>query len=42
MKNGKIKQVISHLKEDKKDFKEQIKDDQKLAKQLKVKKKEKR
>lgn len=38
-KNGTVKKVLSHLKEDKKEFKEQIRDDAKLAKQLKKKKK---
>jgi len=33
-KNSKIKKVIAHLKDDKKEFKEQIKDDSKLMKQL--------
>ncbi len=35
---GAVKKVLSHIKEDKKEFKEQIKDDNKLAKQLKSKK----
>lgn len=34
MKNGEKKKVLKHLKEDKKEFKEQIKDDQKLKKVL--------
>ena len=34
MKNGDKKKVLKHLKEDKKEFKEQIKDDQKLKKML--------
>jgi hypothetical protein len=34
-----VKKVLSHLKEDKKEFKEQIADDNKLAKKLKGKKK---
>ncbi len=38
-KNGKIKKVISHLREDKKEFREQIKDDTKLMKSLKKGKK---
>lgn len=33
-KNGTIKKVISHLKEDTKEFKEQIADDKKLKKEL--------
>lgn len=36
MKNM-IKKVLGHLKEDKKEFKEQIAEDRKLAKQLKGK-----
>ena len=36
-KNGKIKKVLKHLKEDKKEFREQIRDDAKLVKQLKKK-----
>jgi hypothetical protein len=39
MKNGKMKKVMSHLKEDTKEFKEHIKDDKKLVKQLKKGKK---
>lgn len=37
MKNGQKKKVLKHLKEDTKEFKEQIRDDKKLAKQLKRK-----
>jgi hypothetical protein len=37
-KNGKVKKVISHLKEDKKEFREHIKDDNKLIKSLKKRK----
>lgn len=37
MKNGQKKQVLKHLKEDTREFKEQIKDDKKLAKKLKRK-----
>jgi hypothetical protein len=37
MKNGQKKKVLKHLKEDTKEFKEQIKDDKKLSKQLKRK-----
>lgn len=36
-KNGPIKKVLKHLKEDKKEFKEQIKDDEKLKKIIKKK-----
>lgn len=39
MKNGDKKKVLKHLKEDKKEFREQIKDDTKLAKALKKKSK---
>jgi hypothetical protein len=39
MKNNKVKKVLKHLKEDTKEFKEQIADDKKLAKSLKKKKK---
>jgi hypothetical protein len=35
VKNGEKKKVLKHLKEDKEEFREQIKDDQKLAKSLK-------
>jgi len=38
-KQNVVKKVLSHLKEDKKEFKEQIADDNKLAKKLKGKKK---
>ncbi len=41
MKNSDKKKVLKHLKEDKHEFREQIKDDTKLAKQLKDKKKSK-
>lgn len=41
MKNGKVKKVLSHLKEDSKEFKKQIKDDKKLAASLKSKRKSK-
>lgn len=37
-KDSKIKKVLSHLKEDTKEFKEQIRDDKKLAKQIKKRK----
>lgn len=37
--NGKVKKVLSHLKEDTKEFKEQIADDKKLKKILTKKKK---
>ena len=37
MKNGQKKKVLKHLKEDTKEFKEQIRDDKKLAKQRKRK-----
>lgn len=40
MKNGKkkvVKKVLKHLKEDTKEFKEQIADDKKLSKSLKMK-----
>ncbi len=39
MKNGEKKKVLKHLKEDKKEFKEQIRDDNKLSKSLSKKKK---
>lgn len=39
MKNGTTKKVLKHLKQDTKEFKEQIADDKKLAKQLKKAKK---
>lgn len=39
MKNGTKKKVLKHLKEDQKEFREQIADDKKLAKQLKKSKK---
>ena len=35
MKNGMKKKVLKHLKEDSKEFKEQLRDDRKLSKQLK-------
>lgn len=35
MKNGCKKKVMKHLKKDVKEFKEQIRDDKKLTKQLK-------
>jgi hypothetical protein len=38
MKNGMKKKVLKHLKEDTKEFKEQIADDKKLSKSLKSKK----
>lgn len=38
-KNGTIKKVLKHLKEDTKEFKEQIADDKKLSAQLKKRKK---
>ena len=38
-KCGSVKKVLKHLKEDTSEFKEQIADDKKLAKQLKKKKK---
>lgn len=38
MKNNKVKQVLKHLKEDKKESRESIKEDVKLAKELKRKK----
>jgi hypothetical protein len=41
-KNSVVKKVLSHLKEDKKEFREQISDDTKLAKQLKGKKRAKK
>ena len=34
MKNGKIKKVLSHIKEDSKEFKKQLSDDVKLRKEL--------
>lgn len=34
-KNGVVKKVLEHLKEDTKEFKEGIQDDKKLTKQLK-------
>jgi hypothetical protein len=34
-RKSKIKQVLEHVKEDDKDFRKQIKDDQKLVKALK-------
>lgn len=37
MKNDQKKKVLKHLKEDTKEFKEQIRDDKKLAKQIKRK-----
>lgn len=37
-KNGKMKKVLKHLKEDTKEFREQIADDKKLAKSIKGKK----
>lgn len=39
MKNGMKKKVLKHLKEDTKEFKEQIRDDAKLKKSLMPKKK---
>jgi len=36
-KNGTIKKVLKHLKEDTHEFKEQIADDKKLSKELKRK-----
>lgn len=39
MKDKTKAKVLSHLKQDTKEFREQIKDDKKLAKQLKPKKK---
>lgn len=39
MKNGMKKKVLKHLKEDTKEYKEQIKDDVKLKKTLMSKKK---
>jgi len=39
MKNAVKKKVLNHLKEDKKEFQKQIKDDVKLKKQLTTKKK---
>lgn len=41
-KNGVVKKVLEHLKEDTKEFKEGIQDDKKLARQLKDKKRGKR
>lgn len=38
MKNNQKKKVLKHLKEDVKEFKKQIRDDKKLAKNLKSKK----
>lgn len=38
MKNGEKKKVVKHLKEDVKEFKEQIRDDKKLTASLKNKK----
>lgn len=38
MKNNQKKKVLKHLKEDVKEFKEQIRDDKKLTKNLKSKK----
>jgi hypothetical protein len=37
MKNNKVKKVLAHLKEDKKESRESIKEDVKLAKDLKKK-----
>ena len=39
MKNGEKKKVLAHIKEDGKEFVKQIKDDKKLAKELKKPKK---
>ena len=39
MKDVKVKKVLKHLKEDTKEFKDQIKDDKKLAKDIKLKRK---
>lgn len=39
MKNGEKKKVLAHIKEDSKEFVKQIKDDKKLAKELKKPKK---
>lgn len=41
MKNGEKKRVLKHLKEDTHEFKEQIKDDRKLKKELTAKPKKK-
>jgi hypothetical protein len=35
MKDAKVKKVLKHIKEDSKEFRKQLKDDVKLAKQLK-------
>lgn len=39
MKNNKIQKVLSHIKKDSKEFRNQLKEDQQLAKELKKKKK---